>query len=345
MRELASGVDALYLSGRGTISSDVWDRCREAREEARAADAPVPLVLGQNEFLVQGRGFGKYLMRLDHAHGVIGLTDSTALPTIRVQPRAELLHAVGPARAVAWFKEALEPAIGDLAFGAARVDLFADWQGWQPIASDRNHFVCRSKRTDTHEDDGVLTGFQFGRRSTGISARMYNKTLDAGKKGADYWPDLWGKRFDSARAVWRLEFEFGRQVLKQFSIDTPAQALAGKADLWRYGMRWLSLRQPTNDRTRSRWPVAPHWDALTDSPMASEPIGLVRAYGGKRAGSIRKLMPALTGYVASFAALSGASDTDEALDLLCAALYDDEIVRRKPFPIRIADKRRKLMLP
>ena len=101
VRELASGVDALYLSGRATMPAKLWEQCRELREEARSTRAPVPLVVGGNEFLVQGSGLGKYPIRLDHAHGVIGLTDSNALPAIRVQPRAvAALHAVGPAQDV-----------------------------------------------------------------------------------------------------------------------------------------------------------------------------------------------------------------------------------------------------
>ena len=59
-----------------------------------------------------GHGWGKYSYCLRHRHGQVGLTASSALPAVRVQPRAEFLHGAGPLAAVAWFEEVLGQAVG-----------------------------------------------------------------------------------------------------------------------------------------------------------------------------------------------------------------------------------------
>lgn len=48
--ELASGVDALYLSGRAELSSALFEVLAERKVAAQEADAAVPLVLAGEEF-------------------------------------------------------------------------------------------------------------------------------------------------------------------------------------------------------------------------------------------------------------------------------------------------------
>ena len=60
----------------------------------------------------------------------IGFSTSRHLPTVRVQPRSQFLHAVGPEAAVKAVHELLDAELGRLRFWVNRVDLFADWQGW-----------------------------------------------------------------------------------------------------------------------------------------------------------------------------------------------------------------------
>ena len=102
-----------------------------------------------------------------------------------MQPRAQYLHAVGPAAVVAAVHELLAPDFGELTFSVARVDLFADWQGFALTAADASRFVCRADARRTYEHAGALTGFDFGSRSTHtFTVRIYDKTAETAGKVA-----------------------------------------------------------------------------------------------------------------------------------------------------------------
>src|SRR5204863_4262845 len=100
-------------------------------------------------------------------------------------------------------------------------DLFVDWQGWVPEADDRQGFVTRARKRVLYEDVDELTGFQFGKRGSGPTARLYDKTEDVDNKGTEYWYDVWGDRRISDLPVWRAEVEFSRKVLREFHLDGP----------------------------------------------------------------------------------------------------------------------------
>jgi hypothetical protein len=67
------------------------------------------------------------------------------------------------------------------------------------------------------------------------------------------------KRYVPGTPVHRLKLEIGRQGLTEFDLDIPAQVLAAAGDLWTYATgQWLTHRSPTDDQTRSRWPLSEH---------------------------------------------------------------------------------------
>ena len=87
-KELASGVDALYLSGHGYPPKAFLARLEDSRQFADQVSLPVPFELGPLTFGLAPHGWGKYRFCLDHESGRIGFTPSTKLPAARVQPRA-----------------------------------------------------------------------------------------------------------------------------------------------------------------------------------------------------------------------------------------------------------------
>ena len=111
--------------------------------------------------------------------------------------------------------------------------------------------------------------------------------------------------------------------------------------LWSYATdEWLSYRSPTADETRSRWPVAREWEAVRHARIAEDRAGIERVYAGKVAGSLRKLMPALNGYVVAFAALTGNESPDAACSALARHLKGYERERGEAFASRVAARRR-----
>ena len=345
--ELASGIDALYLSGRTDVPIEFIRRLVRAREEAEEREIEAPLRVGDAELRVQGFSFGRYLYRLDHEHGVVGVSPSSKLPALRIQPRARFIHGVGARKAVEWFREQLEAECDAIELTTSRLDLHADFQGWGLCGEDRINFLCRAGDRVTYETGDLLTGFVFGRRGTNtISARIYDKTAELRKTGAAYWEDIWGEKFDPNQAVLRVEFEFRRQAMAEFGISSPEDAIDATGALWTYATdQWLTLRSPTADTTRSRWPIAPEWDRVRRASIADSEFGLERMYGGYRRGMFDKLVATLVGYVVSYAALFDLETVEDTCERLVGIIRGYCASRGLSFEKRVVARRRKLGLP
>src|SRR4051794_10186301 len=91
---VAAGVDTLYLSGRGLVSDSLWRDLVERKAEAQESDSPVPFVVCGESVAVCPSGLNRYPIRLNHRYGFVGITSSSALPTVRFQPLAEFLHGI-----------------------------------------------------------------------------------------------------------------------------------------------------------------------------------------------------------------------------------------------------------
>jgi hypothetical protein len=272
--ELASGVDALYLSGHGYLSKGFLAQLEEERMFADRVSVPVPFELGPLTFGLAPHGWGKYRYCLDHETGRIGFTSSRRLPSVRIQPRAEFLHSVGPEETVRHFADLVRPFIEGLVLSVARLDLFVDMEGMQLCAQDRSAFVCRGDGCTTYENANTVTGFAFGsRRTQRISARLYDKTAEMALKGTDWWELVWGDRHTPGAQVWRIEFE-DRAGRPERSRAVPSRGRAGRRavalGLLRRGVAHVALcrvRTPTDPGGRSilvgrpcsrhHWPTAP----------------------------------------------------------------------------------------
>lgn len=345
MTELASGVDAFYLSGRARVPSALVEDLTVAREQSRLHRSPAMLSLGE-DFAVQPGGFGRYPFRLEHRRGVIGLTTSEYLPAVRVQPRASFIHGVGIRAALDWFMQQVEAVLGPVLWGTSRVDLFMDSHGWPLGAEDRDRFVCWATQRVVYEDADMLTGLRFGSGKSGaVSARIYDKTEEIRAKGHDYWPAIWGPQYRPAERVLRVEFQAGSELLRQMGIRSPDEVLSGLPGLWGYLTDdWLTFRDRTSDNTRARWPVSLEWQAVQTAAFRENAVGLERTYAGETAGSLRQLLPFLRGYLSQAGALLGAKTLDETLERVKGVLEFDEARTGATFAARLRDKRTKLGL-
>jgi hypothetical protein len=317
LTELASGVDALYLSGRTSLSEDFLARLESARTLANELGGSPPFQFGALEMLMAPHAFGKHRYCLTHPYGRIGITPSLNLPAFRIQPRAEFLHGVGPRAAVQGFRDLIEEECGFVKLQVSRIDLFADFQGWDLTGDQRGSFICRATDVGLFEANGTLTGLQFGKRSSGtVDARIYNKTIEILSSGSEYWKELWGDAYDPRHDVFRVEFEVLRGALREFRLDDPDEVLDATGALWAYLTAWLSFRTPTADHTRSRWPEAPEWEDVRHSRISGGELGIERTYRGKQRGELGKMWPALVGNLARFGALSDSQSEEEMLEVL-----------------------------
>jgi hypothetical protein len=254
------------------------------------------------------------------------------------------LHSpLGAAGVVRWITGAVTNEGLPVRWAVSRIDLHADVQGWEPSGNDRHRFVCRAKMLATYEDDGELSGFTFGKRSSkSINGRIYDKTREIAKNGHDWWPEVWGVRCDPDRPVWRIEFELHRSVLKEMGLEDPYGTLASTGRLWAYAAReWLTYRRPSSHDRAARWPLAAEWERIQHVSLAGAAVPMDRIRAGRVAGGLRTAMPGINGYVGSFAAWTGYDTIEDA----CAALpeylraYEDNT--GIPFIERVIEKRRR----
>jgi hypothetical protein len=320
----------------------VASRLTESQEAARSLGEPVPFQVGDRSFHVAPFGLTKrYSIRLEHDAVAIGVSLSESnVPALRIQPRAEFIHAVGPGAVVDWCREVATDLFAGVELSASRIDLFSDWQGWRPVAADEPRFVTRARQRGWFAEDGAFTGFTFGRRSSGtLSSRIYDKTRLAAKRGVTFWPDVWDESFDSSQPVWRVEFECNRQLLHQFGLTgPPEQVLAARGDLWEYATDWLSLRDPIADSTRHRWPLAPEWERIRRAELRNVAIGVERMTGRRDASDLYRLVPGLVGYLASLGALLRRESLGEVLASLRSVVREYDARSGRSFEGRVAAK-------
>ena len=86
LRELASGVDALYLSGRAQLPKRFLARLEDDRAWPAEAKRPAPCEIGELVFGIAPHGRFKYRFCLDHEMARIGFSTSPHLPTVRGPP-------------------------------------------------------------------------------------------------------------------------------------------------------------------------------------------------------------------------------------------------------------------
>lgn len=339
--ELASGIDALYLSGQAPFSESLRSQLELARAAAVNAGEPRPFSFGNgNMFEIAHYSWGEYPYRLSHPHGLIGLRPDSLLPAVRIQPRAEFLHGVGPLEAARWFEDLLEWRMGRVSLSVNRVDVHGDFQGWDFGVDDRERFVCRAKSRTTYEDDGRWTGFSFGlRKSRTVAARIYDKTEQLKQSRAGYWEDIWGSKFDSNQRVVRVEFEISRGGLSSFGLSSPEDVVEAAGALWMHlTSDWLSYRVRTDDATRSRWPIAPEWRQVQRACIANDAHGIERMVAGRRRATLQGVAPSLVGYLASYAALVGTEDVHDTCETIPSLLRRYAGWSGREFADRVAEK-------
>ncbi len=338
--EVASGIDALYMSGYLEAPQDALDRLKQAREVAEELDEPVDIQFGGVDFAMQPRKFLMYKYWLRNAFGSIGVSPKTSIPTIRIQPSSEFLHRVGPEVVVNFYRNVIEQEMGEVRLEISRLDLYADTQGWMPEIDDRHEFVTRASSIGGYEDNHEFNGLTFGKRETGtIYVRIYNKTAEMKKKKDYYVEQVWGEKYDRSLPVIRTEFQIGRKGLRSFGISSVEDALECAPGIW-LGVteHWLSLRTIGMDSNRSRWPFAPEWMAIRNVSFANGAIGLERMTDDHGAADIGAIVRGLAGYTTSFAAIVGTRTVPETMEKCAHVLRDYTNARHENFEQTVARK-------
>jgi len=320
LRVLVSGVDTLHVSARGVVRSEVWDLLDEAKRRAKTEDEEVafdfPVTTGA--FLLRPHGWRGYTYWLSSPDFELMLGRSEKFPAVVCQLHAAYLHSVGVAWALRFVELLLhhDVFLGAYKLLASRLDLYADIQGWVPVLEDLHRFVGygRNRRGFEEHNEAFttgdrLTGLMFGRDA--LVARVYDETHEIRQRGVSWVPDLWGVD-GRGKPVWRLEFQFRRKVLVEFHPRSVEDTLASLQDLWRYAAGdWLTLRMPTTNQQRTRWPLDPLWQEIQTIEVAPSCTGVVRRR--LEQATLERIVQGLWGYVTSMAAVRDRSKLEDAL--------------------------------
>jgi len=323
---LSHGVDSLYLSFRATLDSGFLDALETLKSEAQAASKPAPISFEDGRATVvlpTGSGFYRYGIHCTEFD--VFVSRGEHVPPVYVRLSSLYLHSVGVRAAV---REARRFVIQNLAGSASepiasRIDIYADFQGWQPRADDLDRFVTRSVANHAYYEPAEeahrglrLTGFRFGKDQ--LVARLYDKTVEIEQSGKSWMREVWRPALNTDQPVWRLEFQARREAITDFNLSTVDEVLACIPDLWRYGLQWLSLREPSFDRQRGHWPLADEWIQLARAEDTAPLTGVLRRRWRERQELL--IVRGLAGYLTSFAALRGHLQAPDALAAAGAAV-------------------------
>lgn len=273
---LHSGIDSLYTSYRGELSPQVEFKLQRLKEAAQSIapmdQAESVYALGEHRFEVRKAGRGRFpFVLVDNAYRFeLASCSSGSLPLALVQIRSKWLLSRGVSAVCDELHELISQ-LGNIDGCAliSRVDICVDFTcdfALDEIGEDG--WVSRAKRISKHSMDRNFTGWSIGLGGD-ISARLYDKSREVMETGKEYMHDVWRERgWDGEKTVWRLEFQYKRTFLKERGVTGVDSLLASLGPLWRYATQsWLRLSLPSNtDKTQSRWPLHPAWDALSQVP-------------------------------------------------------------------------------
>lgn len=189
---------------------------------------------------------------------------------------------------------------------------------------NRTAWVTKASSVSQYAQDQTFTGWLIGAGSA-LMARLYNKRIEIQKSGKTYLEPLWREAgWDSEQPVWRLEFQFKREVLDQLGMSSLPGVLNNLNGLWSYvTTEWLKLSMPSDtDKTRSRWAIHPLWLAVSSIDWETQGGPLLREYSPSRAPSQEWVGRRALSAIASFGALIGAKDFDSAFDALGDAAFN-----------------------
>lgn len=327
---LRFGVDSLYLSYQGDLFPEVQDRLDKLKQLAQHPEADQQALaqfsIAGHIFEVKDKGVSVFPYVLDDGAFRIQLSKpSKRLPMAYVKLSSRYLSSVTPKEAEAHLRDILKE-LGTLTDSAhvSRLDLCADFVSNENMESwDRKAWVTRGKNIAAYAVNEQFTGWTVGLGGV-MACRLYNKLLEIFESGrADLLP-LWAAGgWSSGEPVWRIEFQFRREVMAQHGLISLDSVLANMNGLWSYAAtEWLRLTIPNpDDLTRSRWPLHPLWGYLSSIDWETDGGQLTRSFKATRLPEDKRIFALGASSIASYMAKHGITDYGEGLDRYLFDLY------------------------
>jgi len=329
LKYLRYGVDSLYLSYQGELFKDVDTKLIElkrlARSENPTEQAKAQYRIGDHLFEVKDKGSSMFAYVLeDNAFRISLSRPKKAVPMAYVKISSEYLTYKTPEQVEAHLKDVLSHlgAVQSVA-NVSRIDLYLDFATHQAMDEWGNDaWVTHAGAINTYSIDRHFTGWAVGLGSV-IAMRLYDKVTEIIKSQKNYLIPLWQQAGHQVGVpVWRLEFQFKRDFLKQKEIQQFDLCLANLGGLWSYATtEWLKLTVPNEaDQTRSRWPIHPLWAVLASVDWESNESPLKSRFKNDRAPSEEASLDRGFSGLTTWMAIHGLDDHVEALHRYTSAL-------------------------
>lgn len=329
-RLLRRAVDSLYLSYPGDLHPGVLTRLTQLKAKAQSPDpvkqSRAQFEVGSHIFEVKDKGSGMFPFVLDdNAYRIQLSRPGKKLPMAYVKVSAEYLAFQGPV-AVQEELKILLCEFGEITGQnmVSRIDLAADFTSFCIMDSwHRSAWVTRAVEIHSYAKDQEFTGWTVGMGGI-IAARLYDKTKEIKHSGKSWAETLWlPAGWKPGQQVWRLEFEFKRDYLKERSLSSLDSVLANLNGLWSYATtEWLRLTEPNlADSTRTRWPTHPLWTALASVDWETKGGVLLKRFTNARLPDEKRLYSTVFGSLASYMAIHQLDDKGEAMDGLLGKMH------------------------
>lgn len=328
---LRFGIDSLYLSYQGDLFPEVQERLTKLKQLAQNPEADQQALaqysVGGHIFEVKDKGSSVFPYVLEDGAFRIQLSRaSKQLPMAYVKLSSRYLSSVTPEQAETELRGILNE-IGTLTDSAhvSRLDMFADFVSNENMESwGREAWVTRGKNIAAYAVAEQFTGWTVGLGGI-MACRLYNKLLEVAESGRDDMFPLWqAGGWNLGESIWRIEFQFRREVLGQHALVDLDSVMANLNGLWSYATtEWLRLTIPNpDDQTRSRWPVHPLWCYLSSIDWETDGGALARSFTATRLPADKRIFALGASSIASYMAKHGITDYSEGLDRYLFDLYN-----------------------
>jgi hypothetical protein len=302
---LLRGIDSLYVSfylDLFTSELDFEDLAfRKQQAQSEYSTSFVVVVLGSERFALLPFGKAKYKYVLANDLFEVRLSEGMQ-PSCHIQFYSKALWQCGLDELMERFERwraslsivTLRPEV------ISRVDWAFDFHD-ETMDFAADDFVTRSVKDAIYRERKQVQTFTFGRGD--IVVRVYDKSAEIEQESGKVWLyDLWGRK----DGVWRVEFQVRGPRLKAGNIRTIDDLKAFQNDLLReLATQHTTLRRPSGDTNRSRWPLHPLWQSLCAEIDELPQSGLIRSFDEAHALSWRleKQLRALYGSLKGIAAV------------------------------------------
>ncbi len=188
----------------------------------------------------------------------------------------------------------------------SRLDICFDTEEIEFSSHDKDYFVTRAKKIDTHyiEDKVYIdsehqigksfSGFVIGRGSP-LSCRIYNKSLEV-KNNKEWFYTIWEEYlYNPCKTVWRVEFQCRRQILKELQIKSYEDISIRLLDTWAYyTQKWLVLRTKEKSNV-SRCSVLKKWRLVQSGGLDYKATPAIRS--SIKYGKVTSLLRQISRYI------------------------------------------------